>query len=68
MKCDICGKNLEPEGSVICLDKNQEVIEGREAVYTRCCDKMYIAVDNNNGIEFFGFPESVYQRIRNQWQ
>lgn len=68
MRCYICGKNLEPEGNVVCVDKNHEAIEGREAVYAICCGKLYVAVDDNYGIEYFGFPQSVYRRIQGQLQ
>ena len=61
MKCTICGKHLEPQGVAVCLDKNEEVMEGREAVYAICCKHVYITVDNNNGIESFGIPDKIFQ-------
>ena len=61
-QCDICGKKLEPEGRADCLDKNEEIIEGREAFYALCCNKVYTLVDNSDGlIESFAYPESVFR-------
>ena len=64
-QCDICGKKLEPEGKADCLDKNEEVIKGREAVYALCCNKVYTFVENNDGVESFAYPEGVF-RLRHR--
>jgi len=61
-ECIFCGKKLKIEGNADCLDKNGEIIKGREAFYAICCNEEYLFLDNKDGVESFSLPESAYKR------